>query len=125
MKKILLAFAMAALLVGQAQSQTVTLRAAHTSAATEPFQIGLQSFADSLQKVSGGSIKTEIFPNAQLGDESSVLKSIQSGGITPGPVSKSPPAGCVPGPPPLDPPFPLPAPPPASPLFHRPTPPRP
>jgi tripartite ATP-independent transporter DctP family solute receptor len=96
MKKILLAIAMAALLVGQAQAQTVTLRAAHTSAATEPFQIGLQSFADSLQKVSGGSIKTEIFPNAQLGDESSVLKSIQSGGIALAPVSNSPLAEFVP-----------------------------
>lgn len=94
--KILLATAMAALLVFEAQAQTVTLRAAHTAAATEPFQIGLQSFADTVEKATGGSIKVEIFPNAQLGDEGSVLKSVQSGGIALAPPSNSPLAEFVP-----------------------------
>src|SRR5882757_2329390 len=96
MKKILLASAMAALFACGAQAETVTLRAAHTSAASEPFQIGLQKFADSVEKASNGSIKVEIFPNAQLGDESSVLKSMQSGGIALSPVSNSPLAEFVP-----------------------------
>jgi len=96
MRRIILASAMAALLSYGAQAQTVTLRAAHTSAATEPFQVGLQKFADTLEKTSGGSIKVEIFPNAQLGDEGSVLKSMQSGGIALSPVSNSPLAEFVP-----------------------------
>ena len=87
---------MAALFACGAQAETVTLRAAHTSAASEPFQIGLQKFADSVEKASNGSIKVEIFPNAQLGDESSVLKSMQSGGIALSPVSNSPLAEFVP-----------------------------
>ena len=96
MKRILLASAMAALFACGAQAETVTLRAAHTSAVSEPFQIGLQKFADSIEKASNGSIKVEIFPNAQLGDESSVLKSMQSGGIAISPVSNSPLAEFVP-----------------------------
>ena len=96
MRRTILASAMAALFTCGAQAQTVTLRAAHTSAASEPFQVGLQKFADTLEKTSGGSIKVEIFPNAQLGDESSVLKSMQSGGIALAPVSNSPLAEFVP-----------------------------
>ena len=96
MRRMILASAIAALFTCGAQAQTVTLRAAHTSAPSEPFQVGLQKFADVLAKSSGGSVKVEIFPNAQLGDESSVIKSMQSGGIAVSPVSNSPLAEFVP-----------------------------
>ena len=64
-----------------AAAQTVTLRVAHTAAPVEPYQIGFEKFRDEVEKATGGTIKVEIFPNAQLGDEGSVLKSIQSGSI--------------------------------------------
>jgi tripartite ATP-independent transporter DctP family solute receptor len=97
MKRVLVIAASAALVAGAAGAQTTTLRAAHTAAATEPFQIGLQSFADALAKSpAGASLKVEIFPNAQLGDEGSVLKSIQSGGIALTTLSNAPMAEFVP-----------------------------
>ena len=80
-----------------AAAQTVTLRAAHTAAATEPYQIGLQSFADALAKSpAAAALKVEIFPNAQLGDEGSVLKSLQSGAIAITVPSNAPMAEFVP-----------------------------
>jgi tripartite ATP-independent transporter DctP family solute receptor len=88
------ATAAAALFAGGAQAQ-VTLKAAHTAAPSEPFQAGFDSFASELAKANSG-IKVEIFPNAQLGDESSVIKSMQSGGIAVSTVSNSPLAEFVP-----------------------------
>src|SRR5262245_19950285 len=64
----------------QSSDPKVTLRAAHTAAQNEPYQIGLEKFRDEVQKANA-SISVEIFPNAQLGDEGSVLKAIQSGSI--------------------------------------------
>jgi len=64
-----------------AAAQSVTLRVAHTAAQVEPYQIGFEKFRDEVEKATGGTVKVEIFPNAQLGDEGSVLKSIQSGSI--------------------------------------------
>lgn len=61
--------------------KTVTLRVAHTAKPTEAYQIGFEKFASEVQQISHGSIKVQIFPNSQLGDEPSVLKSVQSGSI--------------------------------------------
>jgi len=70
------------LAAASASAANVTLRAAHTAAPNEPYQIGLQAFADALEKSPGGAgLKVEIFPNGQLGDEGSVLKSLQTGAI--------------------------------------------
>ncbi len=77
-----LASGLAALAVqSPASAQTVTLRVAHTAAQVEPYQTGFEKFREEVEKATGGAIKVEIFPNAQLGDEGSVLKSIQSGSI--------------------------------------------
>jgi len=77
-----LATGLAALAVqSPASAQTVTLRVAHTAAQVEPYQTGFEKFREEVEKATGGAIKVEIFPNAQLGDEGSVLKSIQSGSI--------------------------------------------
>jgi TRAP-type transport system periplasmic protein len=94
-RTLIMASAVAALFAGSAEAQVV-LKAAHTSAPAEPFQVGLQSFADEVAKATKGAVKVEIFPNAQLGDESSVIKSMQSGGIAVAPVSNSPLAEFVP-----------------------------
>jgi TRAP-type transport system periplasmic protein len=91
---ILTALALAA---SAASAQTITLRAAHTAAPSEPYQIGLQSFADALAKSpAGATLKMEIFPNAQLGEEGSVLKSLQSGAIAVTVPSNAPIAEFVP-----------------------------
>jgi tripartite ATP-independent transporter DctP family solute receptor len=87
-RTLIMATAMAALFGGGAQAQVV-LKAAHTAAPSEPYQAGFDAFASELAKSNSG-IKVEIFPNAQLGDESSVIKSMQSGGIAVSTVSNSP-----------------------------------
>jgi tripartite ATP-independent transporter DctP family solute receptor len=63
-----------------ARAETI-LRAAHTAATNEPYQVGLEKFKAEVEKATNGSVKVEIFPNGQLGDEGSVLKSIQAGSI--------------------------------------------
>ncbi len=96
MKAVLIAAA-AVLMALPAGAQTVTLRVAHTAAPSEPYHIGFQSFADALAKSpAGASLKVEIFPNAQLGDEGSVLKSLQSGAIAITAPSNAPLAEFVP-----------------------------
>lgn len=67
--------------VAQTGEPKITLRAAHTAAQNEPYQIGLEKFREEVQKATNGSVAVEIFPNGQLGDEGSVLKSIRSGTI--------------------------------------------
>jgi len=64
-----------------AQPKPITLRVAHTAAPDEPYQIGFTHFATAVEAATGGSLKVEVFPNGQLGDEGSVLKSLQSGAI--------------------------------------------
>jgi tripartite ATP-independent transporter DctP family solute receptor len=92
-----LLIAAAATLVAATAGAQTTLRAAHTAAQSEPFQIGLQAMADALSKSpAGSSLKIEIFPNAQLGDEGSVLKSLQSGAIALSTLSNAPMAEFVP-----------------------------
>ncbi len=63
-----------------AHAETI-IRAAHTAATNEPYQVGLEKFKSEVENATNGSVKVEIFPNAQLGDEGSVLKSIQAGSI--------------------------------------------
>ena len=65
----------------QARAATLTLRLAHTAAATEPYQIGFENFRAAIEKAAGSAINVEIFPNSELGDETSVLKSLQNGTI--------------------------------------------
>jgi len=75
---------------GEAMAQKiVTLRVAHTAAADEPYQIAFLQFGDEVEKATNGAIKVEVFPDAQLGDEGSVLKSVQSGAIGMATVSNS------------------------------------
>ena len=82
--------ALLTLLPLSAMADPLVLRAPHTAAPTEPFQIGLQSFADNLEKGAPGAFKVEILPNAQLGDEGSILKSLQSGAVAISAVSNAP-----------------------------------
>lgn len=65
----------------QARAATLTLRLAHTAAATEPYQIGFENFRAAIEKAAGSAINVEIFPNSELGNETSVLKSLQNGTI--------------------------------------------
>jgi tripartite ATP-independent transporter DctP family solute receptor len=69
--------------------KTVVLRVAHTAAPDEPYQAAFAEFGAAVEKATGGSLKVEVFPNGQLGDEGSVLKSVQSGAIAIATVSNS------------------------------------
>ena len=69
--------------------KTVVLRVAHTAAPDEPYQAAFTEFGAAVEKATGGALKVEVFPNAQLGDEGSVLKSVQSGAIAIATVSNS------------------------------------
>jgi tripartite ATP-independent transporter DctP family solute receptor len=75
------AAALAFMIVTSSAHAETVLRAAHTAATIEPYQIGLEKLKADVEKATNGSVKVEIFPNAQLGDEGSVLKAIQAGSI--------------------------------------------
>ncbi len=58
-----------------------TFKLATDAAADYPTTIGLQKFADEVLEKSGGRIKIEIYPSAQLGDENAYLQQLQFGAI--------------------------------------------
>ncbi len=58
-----------------------TFKLATDAAADYPTTMGLQKFADEVLEKSGGRIKIEIYPSAQLGDENAYLQQLQFGAI--------------------------------------------
>ncbi|CAN7454034.1 TRAP transporter substrate-binding protein [Pararhizobium sp. LjRoot238] len=57
------------------------LKASHSAANTEPYQTGLQTFADRVRELSGGRVEVTIYPNNQLGNEKEVLEGLLLGTV--------------------------------------------
>lgn len=62
-------------------STSHTFKLATDAAADYPTTQGLQKFADEVFEQSGGRIKIEIYPSAQLGDENAYLQQLQFGAV--------------------------------------------
>lgn len=58
-----------------------TLRLAHASAPESLINQAVQKFADEVSEISKGSVKVQIFPNAQLGDEGPIADGVGAGAI--------------------------------------------
>lgn len=81
-KSTFIAFAMSfTALVSGAQAAEFNLKASHSAAASEPYQIGLQAFADRLKQLTGGRVEVTIYPNNQLGNEKEVLEGLLLGTV--------------------------------------------
>ncbi len=59
----------------------VTLKLAHNLTETHPVGLALAQFSKSVEEKTNGSVKIQIFPNGQLGDETSVLEQLKAGAI--------------------------------------------
>lgn len=68
-------------LASGAQAAEFNLKASHSAAASEPYQIGLQAFADRVKELSGGRVEVTIYPNNQLGNEKEVLEGLLLGTV--------------------------------------------
>lgn len=59
----------------------VTLEAGHDSSTEHPYQAGLEAFAESVESGTDGQVTVEIFPDAQLGDEASMIEGLSLGTV--------------------------------------------
>jgi len=64
-----------------AAGDSFTFKLATDAAADYPTTRGLQKFADEVLEKTGGRIKIEIYPSAQLGDENAYLQQLQFGAV--------------------------------------------
>ncbi|MCW5655818.1 TRAP transporter substrate-binding protein [Hydrogenophaga sp.] len=81
-RRPLLVAAAAAALLGTALpalAQNITLKASHSAAPTEPFQVGMADFARRVKEGTNGRVTVNIFPNNQLGNEREVTEGLQLG----------------------------------------------
>ena len=62
-----------------ALAQTINLKAAHSAAVDEPYQVGLADFAKRVSAASGGKINVAIFANNQLGNERELIEGLPLG----------------------------------------------
>ena len=60
-------------------SQTINLKAAHSAALDEPYQIGMADFAKRVSAATGGKVTVAVFPNNQLGNERELIEGLPLG----------------------------------------------
>ena len=63
----------------QCTAEVITLRASSSTAPTHPYNVGLEKFAELVSERTNGTIKIDIFPSAQLGDERANIEDLQMG----------------------------------------------
>lgn len=59
--------------------ETIELTAAHQLAIDTPFDQGLNKFAELVSEKTDGRVEVNVFPNAQLGNETEMFQSLESG----------------------------------------------
>jgi tripartite ATP-independent transporter DctP family solute receptor len=79
--KTVLALAAAAALagVGMAQAQTRTIKFANQNAKGHPIVMGMDRFAELVERKSGGRLKVQVFPGGVLGSDQANVSSLQGG----------------------------------------------
>lgn len=85
----------AALLSGRAEAQTV-VKAAFGSQPGHPSFIGLERFKTLVEQKTNGSVKIELYPDRQLGEEREVVEGLQIGSVDMAVVSTGPLGAFVP-----------------------------
>lgn len=85
----------AALFAGPAAAQTV-IKAAFGSQPGHPSYMGLERFKELVEKKTNGSIKVELYPDRQLGEEREVVEGLQIGSVDMTVVSTGPLGAFVP-----------------------------
>lgn len=82
MKKILAAFVFIALMAGAAFADAeYTIKVGYIGSESHPTMQAMKTFGDNVAKGSGGKIKVELYPNAQLGGDRELCEGVQMGTI--------------------------------------------
>ena len=76
-KTVLAAAAIGAL--GLAQAQTRTIKFANQNAKGHPIVLGMEKFAEIVEKNSGGKMKVQVFPGGALGSDQANVSALQGG----------------------------------------------
>ncbi len=79
----------AAFIANQAAAQTV-IKAAFGSQPGHPSYIGLERSKTLVEQKTGGSLKVELYPDRQLGEEREVVEGLQIGSVDMAVVSTGP-----------------------------------
>ena len=66
---------------GQKENGVLVIKAAHSMPTTYHYHDGMVAFADKAAELSGGKIKIEVYPAAQLGEEVSTMEQCKMGAI--------------------------------------------
>jgi TRAP-type transport system periplasmic protein len=77
LKTIVAAVALAAF--GLAQAQTRTIKFANQNAKGHPIVLGMEKFAELVDKKSGGKMKVQVFPGGALGSDQANVSALQGG----------------------------------------------
>src|SRR5215510_12941350 len=59
----------------------IVLKVGHDSGVTHPHQKGMEKFKEVLEAETKGAVEVQIFPNAQLGDETKLVEGIRLGTV--------------------------------------------
>jgi tripartite ATP-independent transporter DctP family solute receptor len=65
--------------LGSAKADTITMRVGSDSPIDAPHSLSVVRLKESVEKLTDGRIKVEIFPNSQLGDSTAMTTSVKSG----------------------------------------------
>jgi tripartite ATP-independent transporter DctP family solute receptor len=60
-------------------AQTINMKAAHSAALDEPYQVGMADFAKRITAATGGKVNVAIFANNQLGNERELIEGLPLG----------------------------------------------
>jgi tripartite ATP-independent transporter DctP family solute receptor len=80
----------------QAAGEPRTLRLAHVVNEKDGFHVAATKFKELVEQKTGGKVKIEIYPNATLGDERTLLEGMQMGTVDMGVITNGPIANFLP-----------------------------
>lgn len=66
---------------GALAQTTVKIGWTTADSASDPYAMGAHAFKDAIEKASSGSIKVDLYPNRQLGDEKQMLEGLRFGTV--------------------------------------------
>lgn len=81
---------------GPAKQEARVIRLAHVVNEQDPYHVAAMKFKEIVEAKTAGNVKVEIFPNAVLGDERTLLEGMQMGTVDMGIITNGPVANFLP-----------------------------
>jgi tripartite ATP-independent transporter DctP family solute receptor len=67
--------------VAPASAADIVIKAGHSAAATEPYQVGFEYFKKRVEELTKGKVEVQIFPNRTLGNERDMIEGLLLGTV--------------------------------------------